>query len=75
MINKRASYYLLMVDADDSYEFAVWRKDGSGWKCIDACPSLAWMMSMTAQQAGNELRRIGWDYSWVKEEDPKLRRS
>lgn len=63
--------YLLLIDMGQSYEVAVWRKNSKGWKCIDASDLLYWMKSLNVKQVGEEVKRIGYKYTWIRENDPR----
>lgn len=64
-------YYLLIVDAPHFYAASVWRKEGKQWTCIECAPILKWMINKDVQEVGDYLKKKGWKWQWIREDDRK----
>jgi hypothetical protein len=45
---------------------AVWENDGSGWRCVQAAPIIAWMMQCSADEARDRLTLTRYEWEWIK---------
>ena len=72
MSEDRATYWLLQIDAPHMCAAAVWRKDASGWTCVDAAPIISWMTKRSVEEtkAYLEKKKVqdGWSWTWIKED-------
>jgi hypothetical protein len=44
---------------------ARWEKYGTGWRCVQAAPIIAWMLKMDPATAKLELARRGCQWEWI----------